>query len=387
MPAIRVLHVLARLDRGGTETWLVKTLRHLNRADCACDFLVLDGHRGAYEAEVEAAGARIFRCPHPTQVRAFGSKLTSVLRNEGLYDVVHSHIDPCGLPLRWAYAEGIPVRVAHAHNPGWELRRHPLWLRYALSGWTRRLIARYSTVGLATSQTAGQSVFGRIRAPRWSWQVLHCGVDLEPLRTTRSSRAELLMDLQLPPNAQVLLHVGKFCESRQKNQEFLLEVLRALRQSGGGVWGVFLGDGPRRPAVERLAEQLGIAEFVRFAGSRGDVPDLLQNVADVFVFPSRFEGLGLALVEAQAAGRPCVVSDAVPTEAIVVPELVDRLPLSADPHHWAARIQQRLQAPSPIERAASWRQVAASSFNISRSAETLCALYRAWAPPAGACGR
>lgn len=376
MTTVRILHILARLDRGGTETWLVNVLRRWDRGECACDFVVLNGPLGAYESEVESLGARIFRCPRPTSPWAFGRSLTKVLRSCGPYDVVHSHIDPCGYPLHWARMEHIPVRIAHAHNPGAELRSHPNWIRQALWGWTQSMIVRNATAGLATGRAAGQSLFGRIRSPNWSWRVLHCGVDLEPLRRATRTREQMLAEFDLPQGSQVLLHVGKFCQAGQKNQEFFLQMLVETRRMHGLAFGLLVGDGPRRKAVEGLAYRLKLSQFVRFLGSRQDVPELLQSLADVFVFPSRFEGLGLAAVEAQAAGRPCVVSDAVPDEAVVVPELVERLPLEAGPAAWAARISARLHSPLPLEPSVSWGRVAESSFNIAHAAETLQSYYR-----------
>lgn len=381
MAAVRVLHILARLDRGGTETWLLNVFRHLNRSEFVCDCLVFDAARsndirGAYEAEVIATGCRVFRCPHPTNPWAFGRGLRRVLRSSGPYEIVHSHVDPCGFPLRWAHAAGIPTRIAHAHNPGLELRRRPLWVRRALSGWTRRLIARHATGGLATSQAAGEALFGRIRQPGWSWRVLSCGLDLSPYRAPVRAREMVLARLELPSSARVWLNVGKFCESGQKNQEFFLRALAEARREEPATWGVLVGDGPRRRRVEALADELGVKPYVRFLGSRDDVPELLLTIGDVFVFPSRFEGLGLAVVEAQAAGKPCVVSDAVPTEAVVVPELVDRLSLKSNPRVWARRINERLRSPAPRDPAADWRRIVESPFNISHAVQALHGYYR-----------
>jgi glycosyltransferase involved in cell wall biosynthesis len=375
MASMRVLHILARLDRGGTETWLLNVVRRLDRTQCACDFVVFAGARGAYESEIEGLGARIFRCAHPSGRRRFGRDLVAALQSPEPYDIVHSHIDPCGYPLRWAAAAGVPVRVAHAHNPGLELRRHPLWLRYALRPWTQSLIARHATTGLATGRLAGNSLFGRIRFRDWSWKVLHCGIDLAPFETSRRPRVQFLDEFCLPREAKILLHVGKFDESRQKNQEFLLRVLAEVRRSDASVWGVLAGDGSRRGAVESHAQQIGISDAVRFIGSRDDVPELLQSLADVFVFPSRFEGLGLAAVEAQAAGCPCLLSDAVPVEAVVVPELVERLPLDQGPGAWASRIAKLLKTPPAVSAQHSWRLVSNSSFNIARSAAELQEFY------------
>ena len=124
-----------------------------------------------------------------------------------------------------------------------------------------------------------------------------------------------------------------------------------------------------------LARELGIGEQVIFAGVQQQVPQFLAAM-DVFVFPSRYEGLGLALLEAQAAGLPCVVSDSVPEEAGVVPDLVHRISLACDYEKWADVVLFAARGVKPAA-AESLGALERSEFQIGRSLEALYNVYAA----------
>jgi glycosyltransferase involved in cell wall biosynthesis len=139
----------------------------------------------------------------------------------------------------------------------------------------------------------------------------------------------------------VIGHVGRF--HPQKNHALWLRILAAFAEREPRAVGLLVGDGALRPAIERQARAAGLAGRLRFAGVRADVPQLMQAAMDVFLFPSRHEGLGLVLVEAQAAGLACVISDVIPPEADALPERVLRLPPSAPPALWAQALEAALQ--------------------------------------------
>lgn len=124
------------------------------------------------------------------------------------------------------------------------------------------------------------------------------------------------------------------------------------------------------PKIQAKAQTLGIEEHVRFLGIRSDVADLMQAM-DVFVFPSLYEGLPVTMVEAQAAGLPCLISDKVPSECILTNGLVDVLPLSAEPETWAAKILEKRNLPRSDRRS----EIAAHGFDITTEAVKLQKFY------------
>ena len=123
------------------------------------------------------------------------------------------------------------------------------------------------------------------------------------------------------------------------------------------------------PKIQAKAQALGIAEHVRFLGVRSDVAELMQAM-DVFVFPSLYEGLGIVVIEAQASGLPCVVSEGIPQEAYLT-DLVIAEKLSSTTDSWAERILACRDIPRTDRRA----EIAAHGFDITTEAVKLQEFY------------
>jgi glycosyltransferase involved in cell wall biosynthesis len=170
----------------------------------------------------------------------------------------------------------------------------------------------------------------------------------------------------------VIGHTGRFFAP--KNHGFLAEIAAETSLRHPQVRLLLVGDGPDRPAIEQKLRELNLTSRTIFAGVRSDVPSLLQAM-DVFVFPSLWEGLPLTVLEAQAAGLPCVISDVISRETDVVPGLTRRVPLNAGAGHWAAEALSSVRRRPPREDALC--VVENSDFNILHSMEKLYALYHA----------
>ena len=132
----------------------------------------------------------------------------------------------------------------------------------------------------------------------------------------------------------VIGHVGRF--NPPKNHPFLIRVFAEVLKRDVSAILLLIGTGDGQQEIKTMVETLGITENVLFLGSRSDVPDLLQAM-DVFVFPSLYEGLSLATVEAQSAGLPCVLSNQIPAECKMTNN-VEFIPLTASPEIWADHI-------------------------------------------------
>ncbi len=373
MRKTRVLQVIYSLNRGGVETWLMHTLRATDRARFQMDFLTFSGKPGDFDGEARQLGARLFSCPPVWRPVRHASGLRSILQRYGPYDVVHSH-DPHwnGSILSIAKQLAVPMRIAHSHSdvagsrPGGFARS--LYLRWSI--WKSKQCA---THGLASSRLAAASYFGQ----RWStdprWRVFYLGEDLRPF-SQLVNRARVREALGLHEDSIVIGHVGSF-RDMQKNHSFLVDIAREVIRLRPSVQFVLVGEGALRPRIEGQVAQAGLTGHVVFTGVRSDVPQLMLGAMDLFLFPSLSEGLGLALVEAQAAGLPCVFSDVIPDEAVVVPALCRRIPLSAPATQWARVILDMLRAGRPISQDVALRTVLRSPFNIASSVAELVKLY------------
>ncbi len=368
----RVLQVFRGMMRGGAETWLMNTLRRIDRRRVRMDFLVHTQDVCAYDCEIESLGGRIFRVCEPLHSFAYGRAVTSLLRKRS-FDAVHSHVHHfSGYLLSLAAAARVPLRIAHSHSDTSRIDRSAGWLRRRYLDVTERLIRRNANRLVAVSRLAGNSLFGNgwLGDPRS--RLLHCGIELsafEHLPTSSEARAEWGFNA----NELVIGHVGRLAPP--KNHLFLIEVAAEVARRRPDIRVLLVGDGPLRLPVLERARQLGIEERVIVTGVRQDVPRQMRAM-DVFLFPSHHEGLPLSLVEAQAAGLPCVISDVITDEADVNASLIRRLALDQGPHPWAEAVLSASRTEVPA-RDHCVEAVEDGGFNIDKSVEEIYALYQA----------
>jgi glycosyltransferase involved in cell wall biosynthesis len=277
-----------------------------------------------------------------------------------------------GFFLFLAWLEKVPVRIAHSHSTDRKTGGVVAAANHLGLALNRALARAFSTQGVGCSAEAGAALFGRHWQKNTKYRLIHCGIDLTPFETV-NSLASLRMTLGIEPGAEVIGHVGSF--SVVKNHRFLVEVAARVLQKRADAVMLLVGDGELRPVIEKACAELGIRRRVIFAGVSSHVPELMRSAMDVFVMPSFHEGLPLVLLEAQAAGLPCMVSDVVSREAMVSEESIRFLPLSAGPEFWADAIVSLLE--SPPHRRDLLKLMYNSDFNIVTSADQLLPLYNA----------
>lgn len=342
----RVLTVLGGLDRGGAETWMIQALHRMKDSGVQLDFLVHKDGPFQYQAEAEALGSRIIVCKSLNFPPLYVLNLALILKKYGPYQVIHSHVHHfSGITLLVAAIAGIPVRVVQSHLDTRQMDEQAGTCRRMYTAIMKRLIWSCSTVGTAVSRKAADALFPADWREHEKWRVMLLGIDPEPFSVPVDGEP-LRRELDIPPGVTVVGHVGRFDE--QKNHTFLLRVAAEQLKISPETVFLFVGDGPLRMEIEREAKELGIYEQTRFTGVRADVPALMRGVMDVFIFPSLFEGLPLVVLEAQAAGLPCLLSDSIAEETDIVPALVHRESLASSATCWATRLQSltKMQAPA-----------------------------------------
>jgi glycosyltransferase involved in cell wall biosynthesis len=175
----------------------------------------------------------------------------------------------------------------------------------------RLLLMKYSTSNIAVSEKAAISLYGEDWQRDSKNKIIYCGVDYNLFKNVKCS-FDYHAELSIPKDALVIGHVGRI--EKPKNHAFMIEIIKALHETSDKYYLVFVGDGSLRQSIEALAEENGVKPFVRFMGTRSDIPELMCCLFDIFIFPSLWEGLPLTLIEAQFANLPCLVSDAVTKE-------------------------------------------------------------------------
>jgi glycosyltransferase involved in cell wall biosynthesis len=369
---VRILHVVGGMDRGGVETWLMHVLRNIDRDRFRMDFLVHADRRCAYDDEIESLGSSLHVCPSPSHPLRYARTFVRILREQGPCDVVHSHVHHfSGLTLRLASAVGVRVRIAHSHTDTTNIDSRSLLYRRAYLQVGRRWISQYASSKVAVSSQAAACLFG----PTWEFDpdtsIVYCGLNFGSFAVP-ADRAAVRHELGLAPSDFVIGHVGRF--EAVKNHGILLLILAEALKSKPDARLLLIGCGPLEEPIREAATRLGIADRVRFAGARPDVARLMLGAMDVFVMPSFFEGLGLAAIEAQAAGLPTILSDQIPAEVDIGCGLAHFVSLADPPSQWASRIlqhaeQDRIRQPDALACASQ------SHFNVQKSIEALCQLY------------
>lgn len=335
------------------------------------DFLVHQPEPGVYEDEVRALGSQIHRCLNPQRMWQYGRQLKKRLTEQGPYDAVHSHVHfYSGHILRIARRCGVPMRIAHSHNDTSHFDNQAGLARRAYLRLMSHWIAKHATHGLAASGKAAESLFGANWQDDPRYRILFCGVDLQPFQQTPQLN-EVRAEFGWTEHHFIVGHVGRFDE--QKNHPFLIPIFAEIARRRPEARLLLVGIGDRQAEIKSLVAKLGLADRVAFAGTRADVPRLMLGAMDVFVLPSLFEGLPLVLVEAQAAGLPCFVSDVIAPETTLVEPLMHRLNLQNLPATWADAI---LASPKHFSATSAFDLVAQSPLSIQNSAQALRNLYQ-----------
>ena len=358
MTPVRVLQVVTHMERGGLESTLMNYYRHIDRERVQFDFLVHRQERAAFDDEIESLGGKLYRLPRLVPwSEGYLAALNHFFDEHPEYKIVHVHQDCLSsVILRAAAQHNIPVRIAHSHNANQDKN-----LKYPIKLWYKRSIPKYTTNLFACGKDAGDWMFGG--AP---YQIINNAIDATAYSFNPKKRIEMRHQLGLADKL-IIGHVGRF--NPQKNHPFLLDIFAALLRKEPNAVLLLVGGGEDMLKIQAKAHALGIAEHVRFLGVRSDVADLMQAM-DVFVFPSLYEGLGIVLIEAQAAGLPCVVSDTIPREAYLT-DLVTAEKLSSSVEAWAEKILAKRAIPRIDRRA----EIAAHDFDITTEAVKLQEFY------------
>lgn len=356
---IRVLHVVTYMGRGGLETMIMNYYRNLDRSRIQFDFLVHREFKADYEDEILQLGGKIYRMPVLNPVSPSYHQALNRFFKEHPYDIVHSHLDCLSVyPLHAAYKNGVKIRIAHAHNKSQDKN-----LKYILKYLSMKRTPRYATNLFACSKEAGDWMFsGR------EFRVMSNAIVAEDYRYSLETRKRMREQLGIKDEL-VIGNVARF--HPQKNHKFLIDVFSCIVKERPDAKLLLVGGGDGESSLRKKVEDLDLKDQVMFLGVRSDIPELLQAM-DLFVFPSLYEGLGIAALEAQAAGLPCFLSDGVPKECAVT-EQVTYLSLEQSAHQWANAILKVVSQNRDTE--ANINAIKENGYDIQKNAEWLEKFY------------
>lgn len=315
MKKIRILQVTGGLGVGGIEKLVVSFFENIDKEKYAMDFLVYGDEIGEFEGKVKELGGNIFRIPVPSKnYRSFYKNVRSIIKDNGPYDIVHSHVFfNTGFIMKAAKKEGVPIRIAHSHDNLSYIKESIIRKLYIKL--MRHFLLKYSTKKCACSSLAGQYLFGKDEFDK-NGIVIYNGINIDKFVFNKNARNTVRKKLGLS-NEILIGNIGRL--ETQKNQSYLLKIIKELPKQYKLI---IVGDGSLKKALEDEINDNNLTERVIMTGNRSDIQELLCAM-DIFVLPSIHEGLGIVLIEAQANGLPCIApTNIVPPEAKILDNFI-----------------------------------------------------------------
>lgn len=330
----KILHIFRQMNRAGAELRTLDIMRNIDRERYCLQFCVLSGLPGDLDTEIRQLGGDVLPCRLGV---GFPLRFRRLLQGSG-FGAVHSHVHYfSGLILRLAQDSGVPVRIAHFRNTS---DGHPTTLRRKIQRrLMRRLIDNHATDIIACGNAVMEAAWRRDWRSDARCRVIPNGLDLTAF-STEPEATSIRREFGLPDDARICIHVGRI--EPQKNHGKIASVFCRLAQREPRAHLLLVGRGEPE-ANARLRQAFlhgGVLDRVVFTGVRSDVPRLLM-AADIMLFPSAWEGLPGAVLEAMAAGTPVLGSDIPPIREIARSfDAVSTLSLSESDDEWATRAHE-----------------------------------------------
>lgn len=331
---IRILQFGMSNNRGGIETFLFNYYKYMDHTKIQFDFIKKPEQTLPFEDEILNMGGHIYEF-NPCGIKKGylkNKKQWMQLFDRVKPDIIHYNtIALLNLSaIKYAKLSGVRKRIVHAHS-------NTFLGRMTLKDIIFRIINKYWVKKYATDLWACSKIAGR-----WmfydKFKVVPNAIDTERFRFDEDKRKTIRNEMKID-NKVVICNVGKL--SDVKNQTFILDIALELEKRGIDISVLLLGEGGERSELFRKAEKLGINKDIHFMGNRENVEDYL-SASDLFLFPSKTEGFGIVLLEAQANGLKCFASDGVIPYDTNVTDTVTFIPLEKSATYWADEIEKEI---------------------------------------------
>ncbi len=363
----RVLQVVGTMDLGGAETLIMNIYRNIDRSKVQFDFLCHNRVESKYAEEILSMGGRMYCVPGISHVGPikYQKNLYKFFKAHPEYKTVHSHHDILsGMILRQAKRAGVKNRISHAHNT---YTSGNIFKKIILS-FFKMYFPSSVTTAYACADIAGRTLYkGKLKN---NYKVIPNVIDTEKFRFSLAKGNTIKKELGLG-NEIIIGHVGRFSE--QKNHKFLVEIFEQILKKKENAHLLLIGEGLLKNEIEQYVNEMNIQNNVHFLGSRSDMPQYFSAM-DLLLFPSLYEGLSVAMVEAQASGLPILTSDTVSSE-VALTDLVKQLPLTDSVEKWADEALLHINRFSNTDRSIYCEKIKDAGFDVKKLASNLQETY------------
>jgi len=328
---IRVLHVLGSLDAGGMQSMIMNYYRHIDREKLIFDFLVFSDSN-FFKNEVISLGGRVYRITSRRENFIKNRlEINEFYRSHKEYKIIHFHQ---GInyfsPLVLARRNNVSVRIAHSHGMDPQLIKKQGFL---YTSFTQKIIRNNATHFFACSINAANQIFTNDIVSEENYYLMKNAIDLEIFKKEKKDSIDLRSEMRIGSRF-VVGHIGNFLDV--KNHDFLLDIFEKIHEFERSSVLLLVGSGINEVKIKEKVHRLNLDDSVFFLGTRSDIPEILR-MTDCVVFPSFYEGLPVTIIEAQASGIRCFISDTI-TREVKVSELVDFISLATGADEWARMI-------------------------------------------------
>lgn len=363
MEQIRVLQVLGGLNRGGAETMIMNLYRAMDKSNVQFDFVIHNANEDSYVKEIEAAGGKVYVFPQLSlkNLTSYKKHWRDFFVEHPEYKILHSHVRSYAVVfVRIAKRYGVKT-IVHSHSTS-----NGSGLKALVKDVLQLPIRRESDYLFACSKISGEWLFGKKAVASPKYRMVKNAIDTDKYRVDPKIRSKYRTDLNINGKT-VYGHIGRLSEP--KNHKFLLQIFRVIVDNAPESVLLIIGEGPYRAQIETWIKELKLEQNAIMTGVRSDIPQLLSAM-DVFLFPSLWEGLPVTVIEAQAAGLPCLVSDKITSE-VAVTEAITYLPIDNGTECWVKCAMsfsgKRYDVIEDVKRA---------GFDINDSAKNMTEFYR-----------
>ena len=367
----RICCFCERWESGGIESFLCNVLNRVDMTDLQVDVVVSSLRESVFTKTLQYQGVRFYELSGDQRNIFKNHQAFRRIAREKHYDVLHLNAFH-GLSLaylRIAKEEGIPIRIAHSHNTA--LRKTAMRpFKQLLHFWAKDRYTRYATDLWACSEAAAEFLFENRQLAKQGFDYISNGIDTKRFQFDPAIRNSVRAAIGVEDHF-VIGNIGRLCY--QKNQMFLFDVLVEVQKDKPDAVLLLVGEGEEEAALRKRAKDLHIADKVIFYGTTAQ-PEKLLWAMDVFAFPSLFEGFGIAVLEALAAGLPVVCSENVPREVHISP-WIQTVPLNHNASEWASALQVRKERNSELN-----DTVVGAGFEIAHTAQLIQERYQGLRP-------
>lgn len=326
---VKVLQIYPQMNNAGTEKVIMNFYNNINQEKVHFDFLV--NKKGLQDEVIKKSGAKIYYIDNSNRSKYYESLVKFF--NDNNYDVIHVHTQGnMDLILKAARKSNVKCRIIHSHTARQDVPKILKILRL----YRNLQIEKNATDFFACSTDAAKWLFPHKYKET---KIVYNAINIQNFLFDENKRKCIRDKLNITKNEKVIVNIGRF--AYQKNHKRIISISKKIIENNKNIKIILVGTGDLQEKIKKEIRKENLEDNFLLLGNRNDVNELLM-ASDLFLFPTLYEGLGIAVVEAQFSGLKCITSERVPPEADIGTGLLKKINLSADDKIWIKEIEEAL---------------------------------------------